>query len=98
MNDIPRIEGGTLKLRNHSIHIENRELMSITGVKDVGSFNEAEIILMTEGGGLTIDGTELHITKLNLDEGQVIVEGQIIAFEYDDIPQKRGSLFSRMFH
>ena len=78
-------------------HIENRELASITGVKDVGSFNESMVVLMTEGGGLTVEGTELHITKLNLDEGQVIIEGQIIAFEYDDVPVQRGSFFSRMF-
>lgn len=97
MNDRPGIEGSTLRLRSHSIHIENRELASITGVKDVASFNESEVILMTEGGGLTVDGTELHITKLNLEEGQVIIEGQIIAMEYDDMPVQRGSLFSRMF-
>ncbi|MCH5279257.1 MAG: sporulation protein YabP [Christensenellaceae bacterium] len=97
MNDRPCIEGSTLRLRSHSIHIENRELASITGVKDVASFNESEVILMTEGGGLTVDGTELHITKLNLEEGQVIIEGQIIAMEYDDMPVQRGSIFSRMF-
>ena len=60
-------------------------------------FNESMVVLMTEGGGLTVEGTELHITKLNLDEGQVIIEGQIIAFEYDDVPVQRGSFFSRMF-
>lgn len=97
MNDRPCIEGSTLRLRTHSVHIENRELASITGVKDVGSFNESMVVLMTEGGGLTVEGTELHITKLNLDEGQVIIEGQIIAFEYDDVPVQRSSFFSRMF-
>lgn len=97
MNERPCIEGGSLRLRTHSVHLENRELMSITGVKDVASFNDGEVILMTEGGGLSIEGTELHITKLNLDEGQVIIEGQIIAFEYDDMPAQRGSIFSRMF-
>lgn len=98
MNDRPAIEGGTLRLRTHSIHIDNRELMSITGVKDVGSFNENEVILMTDGGGLTVEGTSLHITKLNLDEGQIVIEGQIIAFEYDDMPVQKGSIFARMFH
>ena len=88
----PSIEGSApLRLRSHSIHIENRELMSITGVKDVMSFNENEIVLMSDGGGLTIDGNDLHITKLNLDDGQVV------AVEYDDMPAQRGSLFSRMF-
>lgn len=97
MNDRPMLEGGTLRLRTHSIHLENRELMSITGVKDVGSFNESEVLLMTDGGGLSVAGEGLHITKLNLDEGQVVIEGQIIAFEYDEVPQQRPGFFARMF-
>jgi sporulation protein YabP len=91
------LEGGALRLRTHSIHIENRELVSITGVKDVGSFNENEVILMTDGGGLSVEGEGLHITKLNLDEGQIIIEGQLIALEYDEAPQQRPGFFSRMF-
>jgi sporulation protein YabP len=91
------LEGGALRLRTHSIHIENRELVSITGVKDVGSFNENEVILMPDGGGLSVEGEGLHITKLNLDEGQIIIEGQLIALEYDEAPQQRPGFFSRMF-
>ena len=97
MNDIPAIEGGALRLRSHSIHLENRELMSITGVKDAASFNENEVLLVTDAGALTVDGAGLHITKLDLDEGQVIIEGQIIAFEYEDAPEPKPGLLSRMF-
>ena len=88
---------GTMRIRSHSIHIDNRELISVTGVEDVDSFNEQEVELLTEGGELRIEGNELRITKLSLDEGQVIVEGEIVAFEYADAPAERGSLFSRMF-
>ena len=96
-NDRPILEGAAIRLRSHTIHIENRELVSITGVKDVGSFNENEVVLMTDGGGLTVEGTDLHITKLNLDDGQIIIEGQLAALEYDDMPVQKSSLFSRMF-
>jgi len=91
------IEGSSMRMRSHCIHIDNRELSSITGVKDVISFNEQEIVLATEAGDLHIDGDGMRITKLNLDDGQVIVEGHIIAFEYTEAPEERGSLFSRMF-
>ena len=47
------IESG-MRLRSHCIHIDNRALMSITGVKDVLSFNEQEVALITEAG-------ELHV-------------------------------------
>ena len=42
MVDRSIIEGSNLRLRAHCIHIDNRELMSVTGVKDVLNFNEQE--------------------------------------------------------
>ncbi len=87
-----------VRMRTHCIHLDSRRNLSVTGVNDVGSFNEREVVLFTEEGGLTIDGTGLHITKLNLEDGQVVIEGEICAMEYDDVrPQERGSFFSRVF-
>ena len=97
MNDKPLIESGPLRIRSHSVRIEDRGLISISGVRDVGSFNEAEVILMTDGGGLSLEGEGLHITKLDLDEGQIVVEGQLIALEYDDVPAEKPGFFARMF-
>ena len=88
---------GSTRIRSHSVHIEGRELMSVSGGKDVDCCNEAEIELLTDAGQLRIEGSGLHITKLSLDEGQVIVEGEILALEYSEDAQQRGSLFSRMF-
>jgi len=95
MQDQRLLEGG--RLRSHSIHIDDRRLMSVSGVKDVDSFNEQFVQLLTEAGELRIEGNGLRITKLSLDEGHVIVEGEIIALEYAEAPGERGSLFSRMF-
>ena len=97
MADYKGIETGSQRIRAHTVHIDSRELMSITGVKDVMSFNEQEVTLYTEGGELHIDGTGLHITKLNLDDGHVVLEGELSAMFYEEPRQERGSLFSRMF-
>ena len=97
MNDRLAGDGGALRLRSHTVHIENRELMSISGVKYVSSFNEAEVSLLTDGGALIVEGDGLHITKLNLEEGQIVIEGQIAALEYDDMPVQKESIFARMF-
>lgn len=91
------IESAPARLRTHCIHMDNRQLISISGVKDVQSFNDQQIQLLTEAGELRIEGEELRITKLNVDDGQVIIEGTIIALEYDDIQEPRGSLISRIF-
>ncbi len=92
----PRLDSG-MRMRPHAIHIEGRTLTSVTGVKDVASFNEEEVNLLTEAGALTIEGVNLHITKLNLDDGQVVLEGEVIALEYADEPEARGNVFSRLF-
>ena len=94
MQDQRLMEGG--RLRNHSIHMDDRRLMSVSGVKDVDSFNEQFIQLLTEAGVLRIEGMDLHITKLNLDEGQVMLEGEICSLEYGEA-EERGSLFGRIF-
>ena len=94
MQDQRLLEGG--RIRSHSIHMDDRRLMSVSGVKDVDSFNERFIQLLTEAGELRIEGADLHITKLNLDEGQVMLEGEISALEYADC-EERGSLLGRIF-
>ena len=97
MNEL-RINDGGPRMRSHCIHMDGREVLSITGVTDVGSFNENEVLLSTEAGGMTIAGMGLHITKLDLDGGSVMIEGLVDAVEYEEAaPQKKGSLLSRMF-
>ncbi len=91
------LESSALRIRTHCIHIDNRQLMSVTGVREVISFNEQEVQLMTDAGELRIDGNELHVTKLNLEDGQVTLEGEVIALEYAEEQEERGGLFSRMF-
>jgi len=88
------LEGG--RIRTHSIHIDDRRLVSVYGVKDVDSFNEQWVQLLTEAGELRIEGTDLHITKLSLDEGHVMLEGAVCAMEYSD-GEERGSLLGRLF-
>lgn len=86
--------------RSHSILMENRQRVSITGVQDVDSFDESSVILVTDLGYITLHGVDLHISKLNLEEGQLIVEGEIIALQYSDADYAGGKgsgLFSRLF-
>ncbi|HZJ56705.1 MAG TPA: sporulation protein YabP [Clostridia bacterium] len=90
----------TTRGRSHSILMENRQKVSITGVQDVDSFDEATVILATDFGYITLHGVDLHISKLNLEEGQLVVEGEIIALQYSDADYSRGKgagLFSRLF-
>jgi len=97
MPDYRELDSGKVRSRTHNVHIDNRSRTSVTGVSDVESFNEQEIILETEAGGLRIEGDGLHLTKLNLEEGQVVIEGSVTALEYEPVTEERRGLFSRMF-
>lgn len=85
------------KLQN--IILENREKLSVSGVIDVESFNDEQVIIETELGGLIIRGDDLHINKLNLDNSELIVEGDIVSCEYTESESKSKGLgfLGRMF-
>lgn len=86
-------------IRAHAIHIDNRERAAISGVEDVDSFNEEEVNFQTEGGYVTLTGRDLHITRLNLEDGQLIIEGSINGVAYTGAPEQNegGGFFSRLF-
>lgn len=86
-----------MPLRKHHISLDNRERASITGVQRVDSFNEQEIVFLTDAGVVVIYGQKLHMSKLNLDDGQLVVEGLIFGIEYADAEESKGGLFSRLF-
>lgn len=78
------INNNVIRNRSHTVSIENRKKITITGVADVDSFDESVVLLATDMGFVTLHGEDLHISKLNLEEGQLIVEGEIAALEYAD--------------
>lgn len=84
---------------SHSLTMENREKLCISGVEDVDSFNDTVVVLQTNMGLLTIKGEDLHINKLNVENGELLVEGGIDSCEYsdNDISKREGSFFSRLF-
>ncbi len=81
----------------HNCILEDRKKLSVSGVKDVGSFDEETIIAQTEYGELTVKGEKLHITKLSLEIGELCIEGHINSLSYADVIDKSGSFFSRVF-
>ena len=79
-----------------NIIIENRSRMSISGVSDVENFDENIVQLSTNRGLLTVKGTGLHIERLNLETGELAVEGSVDGLEYSD-NIVNGGFWSRLF-
>ena len=74
---------------SHKVIIDGRDRVSISAVNDVDSFNENEIIFLTSAGMMTITGEDLHSTKLNLDEGMLIIDGTVDSIDYSDHEEER---------
>lgn len=86
--------------QTHRLLVHNRKGVNVTGVKDVLSFDVAEILLETEQGMLLIKGSDLHVKKLTLEKGEVEIEGRVDSFTYSEpAPEHRGgeSWFGRLF-
>lgn len=81
----------------HMVILEGREKLSISGVIDVQSFDEEQILLETVRGMLIVRGQGLHVERLQLEAGELIVEGEVGCMEYDDSVQPRGNWFNRLF-
>ncbi len=87
-------------MAEHAIKLNDRSSMELTGVNNVNTFDEQEIILETILGHLFIMGENLHITMLNLEEGKVALEGVINSVEYKsqgaDLKAKSKNILSRL--
>lgn len=79
--------------------LENRKRLELTGVIEVISFNDEQIILNTNLGNLTIKGEELKMTKLDVQNGDIIITGKINAFIYSGVQSKQDneSIFKKLF-
>ena len=82
----------------HNIIMEDRHILTVSGVSDVDSFDEQSIIIFTEMGELTVRGADLHINRLSLEIGEILVEGQIDSLVYSQREMnKQGGFFSKVF-
>ena len=81
----------------HNVNLTGRRKLVISGVQDVESFDEASIAMATAEGFLIVRGSQLHIEKLSLDGGEVLVEGLVDSLSYEEQDIRQGGLLSRLF-
>ena len=71
-------------IKAHKITLNNRKTGSFTGILDVISFDISEILLETEQGMLNVKGKDLHVNRLNLEKGEVDIDGRTDSFFYSE--------------
>jgi len=79
----------------HLLTLDNRRLLTLSGVEDVSGFDEQTINVRLSEMSLVVKGTGLHISKLNLESGDVVIDGSISSLQY--LGSASGSLRSRLF-
>ena len=92
------IEEKKIVKRVHNLILEDRRNVTVSGVSDVDSFDEQSVVLFTDLGELTITGSDLHMNKLNVETGEVIIEGEIDSVSYhNDTARGSGGFFTKIF-
>lgn len=79
MNEIKDI-----KNKEHKLSLIGREKLTVSGVYDVGSFNDNTVIVSTQMGDLVIKGNDLHIKSLDINEGNVMLQGLVYSCIYTE--------------
>ena len=80
----------------HSVILNERKELRVSGVTDVDSFNEESIAAYTGLGALIISGEELHISRLDVETGELSVEGNVSSLAYEVNHTKGKSFLSRL--
>lgn len=67
----------------HSVVIEQRKLLNVSGVESVVAFSEVKIVLSLLGGGrMSVVGTGLKISGFSKTSGVFTAEGTVLGISY----------------
>lgn len=80
----------------HSLSLQDRKKMAVSGVNEVVNFDEHQVMIATTMGTLIVRGSSLHVDQLSLDSGELRLTGRIDIIEYDD-SVTTGGFFRRLF-
>ena len=66
----------------HNVIMENKQKLSVSQVEDVDTFDEGKIVLYTADDTMIIEGYDLHIQKLDVAGGEMVITGEIVSLMY----------------
>ena len=79
----------------HMLNLSERKKLTMTGALEVVSFEESYVVLKTTLGTLTVLGENLQLKQLSPEGGNVAVEGDVTALQYEQ-PSTGGSWLRRL--
>lgn len=80
----------------HSCFIQSRSHTDINGVREVLSFDDGSVVLITDCGELTLEGSNIRVGTLDTERGIVSVDGKFSALYYaDNNSRRKRGIFTR---
>lgn len=81
----------------HSLVLDERQRLAVSGVQEVVEFNEDAVTVRTVKGLLLIRGSGLRVEKLEKEAGELRISGTVTELVYEDAGPGAG-FFARLFH
>lgn len=85
-----------IKQKTQQLVLSDRKKLKITGVSEVENFSETIVCANTCMGQLCVKGEGLKINRLDVDDGELVIDGKINSVEYTKKKEK-GSFFESIF-
>lgn len=82
----------------HHICLKDRKSLELTGVKKIESFDSFEFLIETSLGYLNITGSDLTLVRLDQDQNEVSIKGNIDSMSYVSDHKKKPHQKDKMFN
>ncbi len=82
----------------HRVVMEGRQSLRVSGVEDIESFDDDTVVIYTVDGTMTVKGMDFRINKLNVEDGELEIDGDVDSILYSDSrKEEHGGFFGRIF-
>lgn len=78
------MEKQNIAIAPQNVILEGRRKLSVSGVEDIDSFDEHSAVIFTSMGLIEVKGNDIHMNKLNLESGEIVLEGTFDSVVYPD--------------
>ncbi|WP_024621162.1 YabP/YqfC family sporulation protein [Metaclostridioides mangenotii] len=80
-----------------NITLKDRSSLVISGVEHIYSFNDKRVEVKTSVGEMVIEGEDMDMSKLSIDENIISIEGTINSIVYAKPRKPQESFFKKVF-
>lgn len=81
----------------HNITLRDRSSIVISGIEHIHSFNDKKVEVRTSAGELVVEGENLDMNKLSIEDNIISIEGTINSIIYSKSRKPQESFIKRLF-